>query len=359
LEIWSNGVLENLSGLDNLILIGGRLGVGYNDTLTNLMGLNNIDGASINNLRIVCNKLLSSCEVQSICDYLSSPNGTVEIYNNAPGCNSPEEVEEACESSCLPEGITFTTQAEIDSFPINHPNCTEIEGDVNIGAWLGSDITNLNGLNSITAIGEGLAIGWWFMGNALLSDLSGLENLTSIGGNLDIHANSVLENLTGLESLTSIGGYIMIGNGDAKSTDARNKMNGNPSLKSLTGLENLETIGGGLFTQFNNSLTSFKGLEKIDSIGGIRTSDPIASLSDLYNLTYIGNEGLNVCNTALTSFAGLENVTSITGDFIIDCNDSLIGLTGLKSMASIGGQMIIGGWCHESRGNPSLILGQY
>ena len=51
---------------------------------------------------------------------------------------------------CLPEGITFTTQAQIDSFQTNHPNCTEIEGDVIIG---GDDITNLDGLNVLTAVG--------------------------------------------------------------------------------------------------------------------------------------------------------------------------------------------------------------
>ncbi len=28
--------------------------------------------------------------------------------------------------SCLPNGITFTTQAEIDNFQTNYPNCTEI-----------------------------------------------------------------------------------------------------------------------------------------------------------------------------------------------------------------------------------------
>jgi hypothetical protein len=31
---------------------------------------------------------------------------------------------------CLPDGIIFQTQAEIDSFQINHPNCTEILGYV-------------------------------------------------------------------------------------------------------------------------------------------------------------------------------------------------------------------------------------
>ena len=29
---------------------------------------------------------------------------------------------------CLPEGITFTTQEQIDNFQINYPGCTEIEG---------------------------------------------------------------------------------------------------------------------------------------------------------------------------------------------------------------------------------------
>ena len=51
--------------------------------------------------------------------------------------------------SCLPEGIIFETQAQIDSFQILHPNCTEIEGGVEIN---GDDITNLNGLNVLTSV---------------------------------------------------------------------------------------------------------------------------------------------------------------------------------------------------------------
>ncbi len=62
------------------------------------------------------------------------------------------------EDSCLPEGITFTTQEEIDNFQTNYPNCTEIEGDVLIGGWNGSNITNLNGLNVLTSIGGNLEI---------------------------------------------------------------------------------------------------------------------------------------------------------------------------------------------------------
>jgi hypothetical protein len=54
---------------------------------------------------------------------------------------------------CLPEGITFNTQEQIDDFQINYPNCTEIEGDVLIE---GNDITNLDGLDVLTAVGGNL-----------------------------------------------------------------------------------------------------------------------------------------------------------------------------------------------------------
>ena len=40
----------------------------------------------------------------------------------------------AFSQSCLPDGITFSSQAAIDNFQVNHPNCTEIEGDVFIHA---------------------------------------------------------------------------------------------------------------------------------------------------------------------------------------------------------------------------------
>ncbi len=97
-------------------------------------------------------------------------------------------------SHCLPEGITFTTQEEIDNFQTNYPNCSEIEGDVEIN---GDDITNLNGLDVITAIGGNLTI----ESNDVLTSLAGLDSLISIGGNLEIIANALLSDLTALENI--------------------------------------------------------------------------------------------------------------------------------------------------------------
>ena len=52
---------------------------------------------------------LATCEIQSICNYLLAPGGEVWIEDNDTGCNSQQEVEEAC-------GITLLE--EPDNFPV-------------------------------------------------------------------------------------------------------------------------------------------------------------------------------------------------------------------------------------------------
>ncbi|MDX1477166.1 MAG: hypothetical protein R3301_05640, partial [Saprospiraceae bacterium] len=49
---------------------------------------------------------------------------------------------------CLPSGITFTSQAAIDAFPVTYPGCTMITGDVRI---TGNDITNVDSLRQVEA----------------------------------------------------------------------------------------------------------------------------------------------------------------------------------------------------------------
>jgi len=94
------------------------MGVIYNESLTSLDGLDNINPGTIYNLQIHNNPLLSECAVESICDYLLSPAGTVEIHDNTVGCNSLEEVEEACETISI-----WELRAE-DNFTIT-PNPVE------------------------------------------------------------------------------------------------------------------------------------------------------------------------------------------------------------------------------------------
>ncbi|MCD4729981.1 MAG: hypothetical protein K8R74_05245, partial [Bacteroidales bacterium] len=181
-------------------------------------------------------------------------------------------------TSCLPEGITFTTQEEIDNFQVNHPYCTEIEGDLIIS---GADIINLNGLNV----------------------------MTSVGGDLNILDNYALTNLTGLENLTSIIGNLKIG--------SEYEYNGNFSLTSLSGLDNLTTIGDSLKIGYNDALTGLSGLENLVSIGGgliVEKSNALISMTGLGNLVSVGGNCIIAANQTLTSLSGLDNLDVIGGN---------------------------------------------
>ena len=327
---FGNQSMTSLTGLDNITSIGENLSIIGNDTLSGLTGLDNLTSIG-GDISVIMNNDLSSCEAQIICNYLTSPNGTVSIYNNASGCNNPAEVADACGFSipCLPFGnYYFFTQSDIDNFQDDYPGCIQLEGDVLIS---GSDIMNLNGLSVVTSIGGNLM----FTGNNLLTSLTGFENLTIIGGDLSFNSwyswgNPFLNDLTGLNNLTLIGGNLHIFYNDA--------------LTSLTGLNNLTSIAGNFHVDDNNSLINFNGLEELNSIGGylrIFSSNALTSLAGLENLNFIGGSLDIINNDALTSFTGLENLTSTGGTFYISDNDLLTSFNGLENITYIEGTLRI------------------
>jgi hypothetical protein len=336
LSILNNNVLTSLSGLDSLTFIGGRLNILYNPNLTSIFGLNNLISIG-GGLSISDNYSLSTCEVQWLCDYLSNPEGSIYIMNNAPGCNSVVELAMACGGSlpCLPYGnYIFTSQADIDNFHLAFPNCMGLLGNVSIIDMIGGDISNLDGLNMLTSIVGDFSITY----NALTS-LTGLEGLTSIGGELRIENSSALINLEGLEGLDSIGSGLRIC--------------GNDALSSLTGLEGLNTLSGDLNIGFMNkwgetcgnpSLTSLAGLEGLNSLAGdilITSNDNLTSLTGLDNLNSIEGNLTIYVNSALTSLTGLDNLTSIGGELQIIYNTALTSLMALGNMDLIGGDLSI------------------
>jgi hypothetical protein len=231
LIIHGNDALVSIEALDNLASIDGDLNITGNASLPSLTGLENIDAFTIDSIYISYNSSLTTCDALTLCNYLGSPNGSINIYGNAPGCNNASEVAEGCgiAFSCLPYGhYYFITQSEIDNFPTNFPDCSNLAGNILIR---GGDITNLDGLSLLTSIGSDLTI----IGNSVLNDLTGLESLTLIGGNLTIHSNDSLSSLTGLNSLSSIGGILAIGN-----PSGNGFYDGNPVLSNISALENIE-----------------------------------------------------------------------------------------------------------------------
>ncbi|MCB2221305.1 MAG: hypothetical protein KQI35_12980, partial [Bacteroidetes bacterium] len=277
---------------------------------------------------------------------------------------------------CAPEGVVISCQDDVDNFQTNYPDCSVMAGDITIS---GNNISNLNGLSVVSAIGGSLRI----IDNTALTNLTGLESLATIGGILSISENQSLNDIQGLNNLTSIERDLIIENNlaltqisglnslsnigrDLKIVQdnvlvgltgmnnlyfiGRNlNVDGNDALTSLSGLEGLTFIGGRLiigggFSGGNNALTSLTGLNNLTSIGNgasIGANDVLTTLTGLDNLTSFGGDLHITGNNALTSLTGLNNVTSIGGDLHITGNNALTSLTGLNNVTSIGGDLSI------------------
>jgi hypothetical protein len=226
--------------------------------------------------------------------------------------------------SCIPDYIDFYSQSQVDSFQINYPGCTAIEGDVYIS---GDDISNLNGLSVLTSIGGHLRI----ESTSSLITLYGLNNLSSIGEGLSIEENETLLNLVGLNGLISVGGSLIILE--------------NPSLLHLTGLDNLTSIGGDFnigcsnyYWTGNPLLTNLSGLNSLTSIGNslrICNNQGLTDISGIENLTSVENIYIS-SNDNLSHLLGLQGVTNVNGYISINWNNSLNSLNGLNNLTTVG-----------------------
>ncbi|SEJ09948.1 hypothetical protein SAMN05216327_10660 [Dyadobacter sp. SG02] len=239
--------------------------------------------------------------------------------------------------TCGAGGLTFSTQAEINSFTTNFPGCTQVLGDITV---TGATITNLNGLSGVTSIG-----GSMFIYEVPLTNLTGLGALTKISGGLNLSLCPSLTSLTGLSALTEISGQLTVWN---------------TAITNFSGLPLLTKLGS-LSLRENTSMTSFTGLSGITSLQGwLYVSDnPVASTAGLENLTSVGqlslfNSSLNFSGltslttivgpfeafSAVSNFNGLGALESIGGTFEVH-NPGVLSLAGLTSLESIGGDLVI------------------
>ena len=190
---------------------------------------------------------------------------------------------------CLPSGITFSTQQQIDNFQASYPGCTKIEGSATIS---GSDIVNLSGLNVLTAVEGTFSISY----NSVLTSLTGLEMLNEVGNSFIIGNNSDLNNLSALESLTNIGYDFKIGN--------------NPNLTSIVTSGQLQQVYGSLEIHSNASLSSLAGFESLLSVGALSIiSNP--SLSSIDGLENIDGGSMVSLEISYNPYLSVCNVQSV------------------------------------------------
>ncbi len=179
--------------------------------------------------------------------------------------------------TCLPNGVSLSSQQAIDDFPLNYPNCSVIEGSLNINN--GTTITNLSGLSGIDTIYGDLEI--QFLPN--LSTLTGLEALKHVDGQVLIRNNDALVNLVGLSGLNTIGRSLQI--------------NSNPNLTLLQGLENLTAINTTLAA---NQVLRVSGNSSLNNLDGLLSLVSLDSKIDILN------------NIILSSITGISSIDEQT-----------------------------------------------
>lgn len=407
LNLVNNDALNDFSGLSNLKEIDGYIKISGNDMLTSLNGLQNIDPSTIQSsdinedLEIVNNPMLSECDISSVCSFLSFQGISANIQNNATGCNTVVEVEEAC-PSCPPGNLTFTDQKEIDNFSLNYPKCSKVPGSLTID---GITINNLIGLSGISEIQGNLTI----RNTGALTSLKGLENLTSIGGAISIAGNNVLISLDGIKNINpSTISHIMVGvnplltecavaslceawqlykielsvggngtgcnagewdcefpdcpEGDVvlntqKDIDdfktiypACTSITGNLTISGndisdLSGIEHIRQVGGNLVISENTNLFDLRGCN-VNSIGGnlnINNNPNLYTIASLEFLKTVGGKLQIYANEALTKLTGLQGLSKLEGNLYLNGNISLTSLIDLSNIRSINGNLDISG----------------
>lgn len=160
----------------------------------------------------------------------------------------------SCEADLGPIGVREAGYLSLHGLQITDMSAFE-ELDSLGGLHLSSnDLESLAGLEGLTHL-EWVDL----TSHSELRDLTGLDNVTEVSGDLQIGicegeptpAGWAMESLHGLEALESVGGRFDLGGADR--------------VLDLTGLDSLETVGGDLRLCVNDALSSLDGAPKLKS----------------------------------------------------------------------------------------------
>lgn len=264
----------------------------------------------------------------------------------------------------LIDNVDITSQSELEEFGNNR--YAAVQGDVTLNSHNsddpitdlsplqslikverrlsinGTDITNLTGLDNLEEVSGQLFIGR----NELLASFEGLSKLNRVGGNFTLHGNVNLASTAAMTNLNTIGHVLSVSNhpllqnlsGFARITELYAlHIDDNASLQNLEGLNSLVEIDEGCSIESNPSLLNISALANLESVATIRlvSNTNLPSLNGLEGITTL--EDLNLTwNAQLYELTGLNNLTRVSRKLEIVGNNSLTNLSGLNSLSETG-----------------------
>jgi len=197
--------------------------------------------------------------------------------------------------TCPDQNLFYTTQEEVDNFPVQYPDCTDLTHDF---ALFGANITDLSPLGKI-------------------KNVSTFLSLTELEGDIGISEF--------LNQFDTIGLTLFI--------------EGIRSSESIV-VEDLDYLGG---LVFRNSRFVETFSVSTDSMGesffiSLENNRELLNLSFTASQDTLKAEEVRVLdNEMLTTLTLLGDVRTVTGDLLIEDSSDLDRITGLETLESVGG----------------------
>lgn len=231
-----------------------------------------------------------------------------------------------------PLSVYCLRQSEIDSFPVRYPGCRVLSGDLTVNELLPAAgvprIENLLGFQQLLEVQGDVNIS-----RTHLPNLAGLDSLRLVGRDLNVlfFNNPELQSLAGLGGLRKIGRDFWLS--DTAST-----------LQNFAGMENLDTIGRQLQLWQLGGVRNLAGFKNLKSAGiSAAYCNALEDLKGLDNLEAALWVSL-FANPSLKSLDGLQGLKAIAGDpfsaLQISDNPALDDLWALQHPVSISALQI-------------------
>lgn len=308
--------IRDLSGLNNLTHVGGRLQVWRNEYLSSLEGLGDITYAK--EISIHDNEKITS---------LSGLEG-VRVIGGDLLINDLRIIDGFNNLDSVLGTIDLRGVEDIPGFA-----SLKFTGELTIGY---SDLQNVDAFSSLTSL-ERLRLDF-----VELTSLEGLRNLTTVHGDLQIVSCNELKNLRGLESLINVGSLQLLHLQSLESLEGLESLaqisgrfwiKGGRRMLSFDGISNLSEIAGDLTVEFNDELTNIDGMQSLSRIRGdlyIQDNPKLTSMEVFDGLGSIKN--LRIANNPLLAKINFNDLQTIDGDFVLVNNDLLSDLDGLSKL---------------------------
>ena len=278
--------ITDLSSFSNITRIDGYLHITNCNNLQNLSGLENL--AHIGEwLSLSDNDLLADITALGNLEYLGDYLGLFEL-----------KALTTANFASLDSVFTEVWVKFMPNLPENTFSQLVYANEIKV---VTNSFSELTGFQNLQTVGELIDIEF----NAALMLIDGFDKLKNVNGKIDINDNAVLSEIRGFSEMEEI------------ATDLR--VNDNPLLQTIQGFDNLEVIGNSFLFDECPLLSDM--------------SQSFGSLDSIHNL-------FSIRGTSITSFSNFQSLRT-TGTVLITDNSMLENLSGLEAFERIHGELHI------------------